>query len=174
VTYEFENVPAATAAACAEFTPLRPGPQVLAHRPKPAARKTLLCRTGLARRRRSWRLIRWIDLLAGLETIGIPAILKTASSGYDGKGQVKIVNRQSSIVNRQWEAIGRQPAILEGFVEFEREVSVVAARGVDGAFAHFGLIENSHANHILDVSVAPAAAPPEVATRSGRHGAHRH
>jgi 5-(carboxyamino)imidazole ribonucleotide synthase len=162
VTYEFENVPAATAAACAEFAPLRPGPQVLHIAQNRLREKRFFVEQGLPTT--PFVAVDSLDdLLAGLETIGIPAILKTASSGYDGKGQVKIVNRQSSIVNRQWEAIGRQPAILEGFVEFEREVSVVAARGVDGAFAHFGLIENSHANHILDVSVAPAAAPPEVA-----------
>jgi 5-(carboxyamino)imidazole ribonucleotide synthase len=162
VTYEFENVPAATAAACAEFAPLRPGPHVLHVAQNRLREKRFFVEQGLPTT--PFVAVDSLDdLLAGLETIGIPAILKTASSGYDGKGQEKIVNGQSSIVNRQWEAIGRQPAILEGFVDFEREVSVVAARGVDGAFAHFGLIENSHADHILDVSVAPADAPPDVA-----------
>lgn len=162
VTYEFENVPAATAAACAEFAPLRPGPHVLHVAQNRLREKRFFVEQGLPTTP-FVEVASLEGLLVGLETIGIPAILKTASSGYDGKGQEKIVNGQLSMVNRQWEAIGRQPAILEGFVEFEREVSVVAARGVDGAFAHFGLIENDHANHILDVSVAPAAAPPEVA-----------
>lgn len=182
VTYEFENVPAATAAACAEFAPLRPGPHVLHIAQNRLREKRFFVEQGLPTT--PFVAVDSIDdLLVGLETIGAPAILKTASSGYDGKGQVKITNGQWSTVNGQreasplqtpisnlqsqaiaaWESINHQLAILEGFVEFEREVSVVAARGVDGAFAHFGLIQNDHANHILDVSVAPADAPPDVA-----------
>ncbi len=162
VTYEFENVPAATAVACREFASLHPGPHVLHVAQNRLREKQFFVSQGLPTAP-FVGVSSLDDLLAGLAKIGTPAILKTASSGYDGKGQEKIVNRQLSIVNRQWEAINRQPAILEAFVEFEREVSVVAARGIDGAFAHYGLIHNDHANHILDVSQAPADVPPEVA-----------
>jgi 5-(carboxyamino)imidazole ribonucleotide synthase len=93
------------------------------------------------------------DLEAGLAVVGYPAVLKTAVSGYDGKGQVKIT--QPDEAAEAWEMMGGRTAVLEAWVAFEREVSVVAARGVDGAFAHYGLIENAHENHILDVSVAP-------------------
>ncbi|MBK8985847.1 MAG: 5-(carboxyamino)imidazole ribonucleotide synthase [Chloroflexi bacterium] len=162
VTYEFENVPAATAVTCAQFAPLHPGPQALHIAQNRLREKEFMVKHGLP-------VTPFVEvgslasLLVGLEEIGAPAILKTATSGYDGKGQEKIVNHQSSIVNRHWDAIGQQPAILEAFVEFEREVSVVAARGADGSFAHFGVIENDHANHILDVSTAPANVPPKVA-----------
>lgn len=168
VTYEFENVPAATAVACREFVPLRPGPHVLHVAQNRLREKQFFVSQGLPTA--PFVAVGSLEhLLAGLETIGAPAILKTASSGYDGKGQVKIANGQWPMANRQsqaaaaWDAINHQPAILEGFVEFEREVSVVAARGIDGAFAHYGLIHNDHANHILDVSQAPADVLPEVA-----------
>ncbi|MBK6709458.1 MAG: 5-(carboxyamino)imidazole ribonucleotide synthase [Chloroflexi bacterium] len=162
VTYEFENVPGATAVTCAQFVPLHPGPQALHVAQNRLREKEFMVQHGLP-------VAPFVavgslaGLLVGLEEIGAPAILKTTTSGYDGKGQEKIVNRQSSIVNRHWDAIGQQPAILEAFVDFEREVSVVAARGADGSFAHFGVIANDHANHILDVSTAPADVPPAVA-----------
>ena len=162
VTYEFENVPAETAVTCAQFAPLHPGPQALHIAQNRLREKEFMVQHGLP-------VAPFVavgslaGLLVGLEEIGAPAILKTTTSGYDGKGQEKIVNRQSSIVNRHWDAIHHQPAILEAFVDFEREVSVVAARGADGSFAHFGVIANDHANHILDVSTAPADVPPAVA-----------
>jgi 5-(carboxyamino)imidazole ribonucleotide synthase len=90
---------------------------------------------------------------AGLALIGCPAVLTTAVSGNDGTGQVFI--QQMDEAAGAWGQRGGQTAVLEQFVDFEREVSVVAARGVDGGFAHYGLIENAHVDHILDVSVAP-------------------
>ena len=90
----------------------------------------------------------------------MPAVLKTASWGYDGKGQAKIAAPEEAAA--AWESLGTDEAILEAFVDFEREVSVVAARGLDGSFAHFGVIENRHSRHILDVSIAPASVPQEV------------
>jgi 5-(carboxyamino)imidazole ribonucleotide synthase len=170
VTYEFENVPGATAVTCAQFAPLHPGPQALHIAQNRLREKEFMVRHGLPVTPFA-EVGSLAGLLVGLEKIGAPAILKTATSGYDGKGQEKIVNRQSSIVNRHWEAIGQQPAILEAFVEFEREVSVVAARGADGSFAHFGVIENDHANHILDVSTTPAERAAKSGTRRGRDGA---
>ncbi len=190
VTYEFENVPAATAAACAEFAPLRPGAQALHVAQNRLREKQFFVAQGLPTAPFA-EVGSLDDLLAGLEKIGASAILKTATSGYDGKGQVLIANgqpadsnlatagRQSpisqpqvanlqSLASSAWDAIHHQPAILEGFVEFEREVSVVAARGLDGSFAHYGLIHNDHANHILDVSQAPADVPPDVTREAVR------
>ncbi|MBP7041860.1 MAG: 5-(carboxyamino)imidazole ribonucleotide synthase, partial [Chloroflexi bacterium] len=150
------------AVTCAQFAPLHPGPQALHIAQNRLREKEFMVQHGLPVA--PFVAVSSLEgLLVGLEKIGAPAILKTATSGYDGKGQEKIVNRQSSIVNRHWDAIGQQPAILEAFVDFEREVSVVAARGADGSFAHFGVIANDHANHILDVSAAPADVPPAVA-----------
>ena len=167
VTYEFENVPAETAVACQEFAPLRPGAHVLHVAQNRLREKQFFADNNLPVAP-FMAVASLADLTTAIEKIGLPAVLKTATSGYDGKGQVIIDNGQLSIVNYQllaenaWDAINNQPAILETFVEFEREVSVVAARGLDGSFIHYGLIENDHANHILDISVAPAIVPPEV------------
>ncbi|MCB8982554.1 MAG: 5-(carboxyamino)imidazole ribonucleotide synthase [Ardenticatenaceae bacterium] len=165
VTYEFENVPAATAVTCAQFAPLHPGPQALHVAQNRLREKEFMVKHALP-------VAPFVavgslaSLLVGLEEIGVPAILKTATSGYDGKGQALIqpptTNLQSQ-ATAAWDAIDHQSAILEAFVDFEREVSVVAARGADGSFAHFGVIANDHANHILDVSTAPANVPPKVA-----------
>lgn len=100
------------------------------------------------------------DLRIGLGQIGMPAVLKTASFGYDGKGQSKIASAEEG--EQAWKAIAGHEAILERFVEFEKEVSIVAARGLDGSFVHWGLIENEHRHHILDVSTAPAGVPQSV------------
>jgi phosphoribosylaminoimidazole carboxylase (NCAIR synthetase) len=87
-------------------------------------------------------------------------VLKTAVSGYDGKGQIKLNHADEAA--EAWQKLGEVACILEGWIEFEREISMVAARDVNGRIAHYNLIENSHANHILDVSVAPANLPSQV------------
>lgn len=160
VTYEFENVPAATAVTCQEFAPLRPGPQALHISQNRLREKSFFVENGLPTA--PFTAVHSLaDLQNGLAHIGCPAVLKTAVSGYDGKGQIKITHPDEAAA--AWQAAGQVNCILEGWVEFEREVSVVAARGVDGRFAHYGVIENSHANHILDVSKAPADVPPDMA-----------
>ncbi|MCP5098124.1 MAG: 5-(carboxyamino)imidazole ribonucleotide synthase [Chloroflexi bacterium] len=160
VTYEFENVPAATAAACEQIAPLRPGAQALHVSQNRLREKQFFADNGLPVT--PFVAVNSLtDLQNGLTQIGTPAILKTASSGYDGKGQQLIKN--ASEAESAWNSIKQQPAILEGFVEFEREVSVVGARGANGRFTHFGVIENSHHNHILDISIAPANIPPTLA-----------
>jgi 5-(carboxyamino)imidazole ribonucleotide synthase len=105
-------------------------------------------------------------LKSALETVGRPAVLKTRRFGYDGKGQITI--RNGSYPAAAWREIGGQPAILEGFVKFEREISVVAARGADGHVACFDVTENEHRDHILKISRAPAAVTPEVAAEARR------
>src|SRR5579859_3909921 len=159
VTFEFENVSAAAAQAAAEYAPVRPAGAVLHATQHRLREKTFLVGQGFPVT--PFRAVRSLDdLHAALCDLGYPAVLKTAGFGYDGKGQVKIAMPDEA--ESAWQSLGGQEALLEAFVDFQREVSVVAARGLDGAFAHYGVIENSHRNHILDVSLAPPALPPEL------------
>lgn len=161
VTFEFENVAAEVAQVAAEEgVPVRPGGHVLHTTQQRLREKRFLAGAALPVTPFA-AVTTEADLHASIAQIGAPAVLKTAAFGYDGKGQARIDEAAQALA--AWESIGRQAAILEGFVDFEREVSVVAARGVDGTFAHWGVIENVHRNHILDVSVAPAAVDPRVA-----------
>ncbi len=159
VTFEFENVPAATAEAAAEHAAVRPGGAVLHVTQNRLREKGFLARSGFPlppfAAARSAAELR--EALAG---IGCPAVLKTAGWGYDGKGQVKIARMEDA--EAAWASLGTDEAVLEAFVDFEREVSVVAARGLDGAFAHFGVLANDHRDHILDVTVSPAPVSPQV------------
>lgn len=154
VTYEFENVPAATAALLAARRPLRPDATALATAQDRLAEKTFLSGLGL-----EVAPFAAVDDLPGLEAalarIGRPAVLKTRRLGYDGKGQAKIGTGDDPAA--AWDAIGRQSAILEGFVSFRCEVSVVAVRGADGGFAAFDVCENEHRDHILALTTVPAA-----------------
>lgn len=159
ITFEFENVPAATVEAAAQIVPVRPSGIVLHTTQNRLREKTFLEKNGFPVTR--FRPVRSLDeLRMALAELGLPAVLKTAGYGYDGKGQSKI--ESVADIERAWQAVGEQQAILEAFVEFEREVSVVAARGQDGSFAHYGVIENEHRRHILDVSVAPASVSQKI------------
>ena len=159
VTFEFENVPAAAAQAAAEFAPVRPGGNVLHVTQHRLREKTFLRDAGLPVT--PFRQVRNpMDLSNALRELGVPGVLKTAGFGYDGKGQAKINAAEDAV-----EALARSDGaemVYESFIDFEREVSVVAARGTDGAFAHWGVIENRHRNHILDVSVTPTDLSPAV------------
>lgn len=160
VTFEFENVPAATAEAVAEYAPVRPGGHVLHVAQSRLREKTFLRDTGIPHA--PWRHVTTReDLDTALRELGCPAVLKTAGFGYDGKGQVKIESVDEA--EAAWAALGGAECVLEGWVHFRQEVSVVAVRGVDGAFAHYGVIENAHKHHILDISTAPADVSPAVA-----------
>ena len=110
------------------------------------------------------------ELAIGLGSVGLPAIVKTAAFGYDGKGQHRIDRIEDG--ERVWGLIGHQEAIIEQLVDFTHEISVVAARGLDGQFAHYGAVENVHHNHILDLTVAPARIPDGIAGEAV-HLAHR-
>jgi 5-(carboxyamino)imidazole ribonucleotide synthase len=154
VTFEFENVPAATVEAAAALAPVRPSGSVLYTTQNRLREKTFLSRGGfpLAPFR---HVTSREELTAALAEIGRPAVLKTAGFGYDGKGQTRV--ETDADAERAVEALNGQDGVLEAFVDFEREVSVVAARTVEGEFTHYGVIENAHSRHILDLSVAPAA-----------------
>lgn len=163
VTFEFENVPSATAQAAAERAPVRPDGQILHTTQNRLREKTFLSRHGFPVT--PFKAIASLEeLKRGLAEFGCPAILKTAGFGYDGKGQVKI--KAIDEAEAALAASGKQELVLEAFVDFDRELSVVAARGEDGSFAHWGVIENEHSNHILDVSTAPANLPPEIVTEA--------
>lgn len=160
VTFEFENVPTETAQAAAECALVRPAGSVLHTTQHRLREKTFLSSNGFPVT--PFRAIRSIeDVRAAVRDLGLPAVIKTASFGYDGKGQNTV--RSLPEAEQVWNTGGGVERIYEAFVDFDREVSVVAARGADGAFAHWGVIENAHVNHILDVSVSPADVPPEVA-----------
>ena len=159
VTFEFENVSAAATEAAAAHAPVRPAGPVLHTTQHRLREKGFLAGAGFPVA--PFAAVRSLpELQAALSGIGAPAVLKTAGWGYDGKGQVKIMAPAEAAA--AWGSIGEQEAVLEAFVDFDREVSVVAARSLDGSFAHFGVIENRHRHHILDVSTAPARVPPGV------------
>jgi 5-(carboxyamino)imidazole ribonucleotide synthase len=153
VTFEFENVPAATAAAAASSAPVRPAGEILHTTQHRLREKTFLTSAGLPLTPFR-RVASLSDLQIAAQELGLPAVLKTADFGYDGKGQVRILSVDQ--IPAAWQAIAQQEAVLEAFVDFDREISVVAARSANSDFVHYGAIENHHAGGILDVSLAPA------------------
>ncbi len=153
VTFEFENVPAPAAETCARFAPVRPAGHVLHTTQQRIREKTFLVEAGLPLT--PFRQIHSLnDLRTAANELGLPAILKTAGFGYDGKGQVRVASMEQ--LPAAWDAMLGGPAVLEAFIDFDREISVVAARGADGTFVHYGAVENHHERHILDVTIAPA------------------
>lgn len=163
VTFEFENVPAATAAAAAECAPVRPSGQILHTTQHRLREKTFLSQAGLPHT--PFRRVASVaDLTAAANELGLPAILKSADFGYDGKGQFRIASQ--SELEAAWRAVGEREAVLEAFIDFDCEISVVAARDVHGNFVHYGAARNQHRNGILDTSIAPAPIPPQVVSEA--------
>lgn len=152
-TYEFENVPVATARALERRVPVFPPPQALEVAQDRLAEKRFFTQLNIPTAPFAPVDDR-ASLDAAVERIGLPAILKTRRLGYDGKGQAVI--RQRADIDDAWRALGGQPLILEGFVSFVRELSILAVRGQDGAVACYPLVENLHRNGILYRSIAPA------------------
>jgi 5-(carboxyamino)imidazole ribonucleotide synthase len=173
VTFEFENVPAQTADTAVRFAPVRPAGQVLHIAQNRAREKGWLRDNAIPVT--PFRNVRTRgELLAAVAELGTPSVLKTAAFGYDGKGQVVI--RSTAEAEAAWASLKQQECVLEAFIDFEMEVSVVAARGLDGDMALYGPMVNTHANHILDTSVTPGNLPAKVAndaleiTRAVMHG----
>jgi len=163
VTFEFENVPAETTDAAAAIVPVRPSGLVLHISQQRAREKGYLADKGFPVTPFVW-LRQPGDLDTALLTVGLPAVLKTASFGYDGKGQVLVETRDGA--RDAWRAMGFAEAVLERFIQFDKEVSVVAARGLEGWVVTYPVIENTHVRHILDTSVSPARVPPEIDARA--------
>ncbi|MBL8182080.1 MAG: 5-(carboxyamino)imidazole ribonucleotide synthase [Blastocatellia bacterium] len=159
VTFEFENVPSATVAAAAEFVDVHPRGEILHTTQNRWREKEFLAGNGIPVT--PFRTITNLDeLRVAVSELGVPCVLKTAGFGYDGKGQSKITSLDD--VELAFDKLVGQECVLEAFVDFEKEVSVVCARSQTGEFVHYGVIENEHANHILDVSLAPANISTKV------------
>jgi 5-(carboxyamino)imidazole ribonucleotide synthase len=160
VTFEFENVPAATAAAAARCAPVRPSGEILHTTQQRIREKAFLTSAGLPLT--PYREVRSLDELShAVAELGTPAVLKSASFGYDGKGQFNI--KSPDQIDAAWAAVRSSECVLEAFIDFACEVSVIAARSAEGDFVHWGAIENQHSRHILDVSMAPARISDKTA-----------
>ena len=153
VTYEFENVPVAAVRALETCVPVYPPSAALAVAQDRLSEKTLFRSLGIPTPEFEAVESR-DDLRAAAQRIGLPAVLKTRRLGYDGKGQ--FVMREAVEIDEAWNALGGVPLILEGFVPFQRELSLIAVRGRDDAHAYYPLVENHHRDGILRVSKAPA------------------
>ncbi|HEY5278116.1 MAG TPA: 5-(carboxyamino)imidazole ribonucleotide synthase [Pseudolabrys sp.] len=165
VTYEFENVPAKTAAILSQRRPVLPDPKVLETTQDRLIEKNFISRLKIATA--PYAPVHSATQLAdGLAKVGVPAVLKTRTLGYDGKGQEKIAAAVEA--TGAWRKLKQVPCILEGFIDFQREVSVIAARGADGHVECFEVTENEHRDHILHISHVPAKATPAVEAEARR------
>jgi 5-(carboxyamino)imidazole ribonucleotide synthase len=165
ITYEFENVPAATAAFLAKRKPVLPDPQVLEITQDRLIEKEFI--SGLKIATAPYAAVHSaVQLADAVQMIGLPAVLKTRKLGYDGKGQAKIGKDDDPMT--AWRTVQTAPAIMEGFIKFEREVSVVAARSADGKVECFEVTENEHRDHILHISRVPARVTPALAAEARR------
>lgn len=160
VTFEFENVPAATTAACERFAPVRPAGSVLHTTQNRLREKTFLKNAGLPVTP-FWPVRALADFKQAATAIHYSGVLKTAAWGYDGKGQARIASAQD--IEAVWPKFDGGEAILEAFIDFQCEVSVVAARGLEGEIETYGPLQNSHRQHILDITFAPAEVNADVA-----------
>jgi 5-(carboxyamino)imidazole ribonucleotide synthase len=159
VTFEFENVPADGLELLTSLKPVRPGPAILRLSQDRVQEKNFLNAIGIA-------TAPWIELrdAAGLDAaiaeLGLPAVLKTTRLGYDGKGQAVLRASEDAVTSLA--RLHPKPLILEGFVDFACEISVIVARGENGEIAGFDPVENRHKHHILDITLAPAPLSLEI------------
>ncbi len=159
-TYEFENIPVGSIDHLLERIPVRPGPKALATAQDRVAEKIFLNAIDVPTAPHAE--VRSIaDLERAAAQIGLPAVLKTARLGYDGKGQVRIA--ANSDLGAAYQDMGADRGILESWIDFEHEISVIAARGGDGELAIYDAAENRHGNHILAESRVPARISPDIA-----------
>jgi 5-(carboxyamino)imidazole ribonucleotide synthase len=167
ITFEFENVSTDAADAAAEFVPVRPSGSALHITQQRAREKAFLADRGFPVP--AFQRVQTLDELAvALGEVGLPAIVKTAAFGYDGKGQQAA--HTASDGARIWTALGGGELVVEKRISLQAELSVIAARGVDGQVAQYPLFENRHQNHILDVTTSPALVPPTVAAQATEIG----
>jgi len=158
VTFEFENIPVSSVELLATLVTVRPSAHVLEIAQDRINEKTFFNGLGIATA--PWREVRSLDdLQIAVAAIGRPSVLKTARMGYDGKGQIKITD--DTDLGAAWTSLRTDKAVLEGFVRFVGEVSVIIARGPDGLSRTFDPVWNVHTNHILDTSTVPAPITDE-------------
>jgi 5-(carboxyamino)imidazole ribonucleotide synthase len=163
VTFEFENIPAATVEAIAQLIPVRPSGALLHTTQHRVREKSFLAHAGFPVT--PFQPVGSLeDVRLGVARLGLPAIMKTAGFGYDGKGQQRIETEDEAAA--AYLSQGGKEMILEKYIAFEREISVVAARGTDGQVVHYDVFENAHQRHILDCTVAPALISPAVTRRA--------
>jgi len=168
-TCEFENVPAAALRRVAARKPVLPSPSILETTQHRLREKNFLRSIGVPTTE-----FREITDAAGLAAaaaeIGVPAVLKTVRFGYDGKGQVLLTPEMSA--EDAWRRMGATLGILEGFVDFQCEISVIVGRAADGHRVAYPAVENRHVNHILDTTIAPATVPTVIAAEAERIACH--
>ena len=163
VTFEFENVSAEGLDLLASLRPVHPSPAVLRLTQDRIAEKSFVNETGAATA--PWMAVgSRQELTEAVAMLGFPSVLKTTRLGYDGRGQSML--RTPEDLDAAWEALSPKPLILEGFIDFACEISVIVARGADGHVVAFDTVENRHRNHILDVTLAPARIGAETAARA--------
>ncbi len=165
ITFEFENVSAAGLDLLASLRPVRPSPYVLRTSQDRIDEKSFLRDAGVPTA--PWRAVDSLEALhAAADALKLPAVLKTTRLGYDGKGQA--VLRHVDDLAPAWAALDPKPLILEGFVDYAREISVIVARGADGGGSLFDAVENRHRDGILDLTLAPARIAPSTAAEAAR------
>lgn len=164
ITLEFENIPPATVAEAARICPAHPSAAVLAICQNRRQEKEFLRAAGIPCA--PFEIVESPgDLAPAIARMGHPCVLKTAAFGYDGKGQVKLPNKGADPC-AAWNRLGGQPAVIEAWIPFDLEISVLVARTADGRTAAFDPAENIHRNHILHLSLSPARVSPELAARA--------
>src|ERR1700731_2334534 len=163
ITYEFENVPAASAMILAARRPVLPEYKVLETTQDRLAEKDFVTRLGIGTA--AYADVSRVEALQpAIPRTGRPAVIKTRRFGYDGKGQATI--RDGDDPDKVWQDLGTKSAILEAFIPFEREISVIAARSADGHVECFDVTENEHRDHILKISRAPADISDALAAKA--------
>ena len=163
VTFEFENVPADAVAAIEQIVQVRPSGAALHVAQQRAREKAFLVEHGIPTTPFA-RAGTLDELWDGVARVGTPAVIKTAAFGYDGKGQHRVTTPAD--VEHIWTAIGHQEAVVEQHVSLQAEISVIAARSLEGDIAMYPVFENRHRHHILDLTTAPAMIPVAVATQA--------
>jgi 5-(carboxyamino)imidazole ribonucleotide synthase len=163
ITFEFENVSVEGLDLLASLKPVRPAPGVLRISQDRVVEKSFVNGVGVPTA--PWRAVATLgELRTAAAALGLPAVLKTTRLGYDGKGQ-RLLRSEGELADAFAELVPK-PLILEGFVDFAQEISVVVARGDDGSISAFDTVENRHRDHILDLTLAPARVPVTVVEQS--------
>jgi 5-(carboxyamino)imidazole ribonucleotide synthase len=163
VTFEFENVSAPGLDLLAGLKPVRPSPAILRVSQDRATEKSFINAAGVASA--AWVPVNTReDLARAASSLGFPCVMKTTRLGYDGRGQA--VLRTEADAEAAWQRLAPKPLIVEAWVDFACEISVIVARGADGAAVAFDSVENRHRNHILDITLAPARIPADLAAQA--------